>query len=97
MTALSFLAWGSAYRPGGAIYSTIVYITFLLVVLVSPTLSGNAINGGRDAATLAPVQVTLATTLSPRQVTRRLDHRAGVPVVAVPFLVCAWSPAESTR
>ena len=34
----------------------------LLAVLVSPTLSGNAINGDRDAATLAPVQVTLATT-----------------------------------
>ncbi|MEV5072621.1 ABC transporter permease [Microbacterium sp. LMI12-1-1.1] len=62
VTALSFLAWGAAYQPGGAIYSTIVYITLLLVVLVSPTLSGNAINGDRDAATLAPMQITLATT-----------------------------------
>lgn len=62
VTALSFLAWGYTDRPGAAIYSTIVYITLLLVVLVSPTLSGNAINGDRDAATLAPVQVTLATT-----------------------------------
>ena len=62
VTALSFLAWGSMYQPGGTIYSTIVYFTLLLVVLVSPTLSGNAINGDRDASTLAPVQVTLATT-----------------------------------
>ena len=62
VTALSFLAWGFTHRPGAAIYSTIVYITLLLVVLVSPTLSGNAINGDRDAATLAPVQITLATT-----------------------------------
>ena len=62
VTALSFLAWGYTDRPGAAIYSTIVYITLLLVVLVSPTLSGNAINGDRDAATLAPVQVTRATT-----------------------------------
>jgi Cu-processing system permease protein len=62
VTALSFVAWSSADRPGGAIYSTIVYVTLLLVVLVSPTLSGNAINGDRDAATLAPVQITLATT-----------------------------------
>lgn len=62
VTALSFLAWGSTEDPGAAIYSTIVYITLLLIVLVSPTLSGNAINGDRDAATLAPVQVTLATT-----------------------------------
>ncbi len=62
ITLLSFVAWGFADEPGAAIYSTIVYITLLLVVLVSPTLSGNAINGDRDAATLAPVQVTLATT-----------------------------------
>lgn len=62
VTMLAFPAWGSMSQPGGAIYSTIVYFTLLLVVLVSPTLSGNAINGDRDAATLAPVQVTLATT-----------------------------------
>ncbi|MFE7843953.1 ABC transporter permease [Microbacterium sp. NPDC057407] len=63
VTALSFLAFGYVEEErGAAIYSTIVYITLLLVVLVSPTLSGNSINGDRDAATLAPVQVTLATT-----------------------------------
>ncbi len=44
------------------VYSVVIYFVLLLVVLVSPTLSGNAINGDRDAATLAPVQVTLATT-----------------------------------
>jgi len=63
VTVLSFLAYG--YVPdqqGSAIYSTIVYMTLLLIVLVSPTLSGASINGDRDAATLAPVQVTLATT-----------------------------------
>lgn len=64
-TLLSFTAFSGAFREGGAgsgIYSTVVYIVLLLAVLVSPTLSGNAINGDRDAATLAPVQVTLATT-----------------------------------
>lgn len=63
VTVLAFLAF--TYVPddqGSAIYSTIVYITLLLIVLVSPTLSGNSVNGDRDAATLAPVQVTLATT-----------------------------------
>jgi ABC-type transport system involved in multi-copper enzyme maturation permease subunit len=49
-------------QAGTTTYSIIVYFVLLLVVLVSPTLSGNAINGDRDAATLAPVQVTLATT-----------------------------------
>ncbi len=63
VTVLSFLAYSSMeIGQGSAIYSTIVYMTLLLVVLVSPTLSGNSINGDRDAATLAPVQVTLATT-----------------------------------
>ncbi len=63
VTALSFLAFGGFRGSGGpGVYSTVVYITLLLVVLVSPTLSGNSINGDRDAATLAGVQVTLATT-----------------------------------
>jgi ABC-type transport system involved in multi-copper enzyme maturation permease subunit len=62
VTGLSFLSWSASADPGAAIYSTIVYIVLLLVVLVSPTVSGNAVNGDRDAATLAPVQVTLATT-----------------------------------
>ncbi|WP_426324000.1 ABC transporter permease [Microbacterium sp. E-13] len=91
VTALSFLAWSSAYRPGGAIYSTIVYITLLLVVLVSPTLSGNAINGDRDAATLAPVQVTLATTteiLFGKFLAAWITGLAFV-AVSVPFLVLA--------
>ncbi|MGC5173327.1 ABC transporter permease [Microbacterium sp. DT81.1] len=43
-------------------YSVVVYFVLLLAVLVTPALSGNAINGDRDAATLAPVQVTLVTT-----------------------------------
>ncbi|GAA5038303.1 ABC transporter permease [Microbacterium fluvii] len=62
VTALSFLVWSGYDYGGGGVYSVVVYMILLLVVLVSPTLSGNAINGERDAATLAPVQVTLVTT-----------------------------------
>jgi len=64
VTALSFAAVpiGAAQPAGSAIFSIVVYFVLLLVVLVSPTLSGNAINGDREAATLAPVQITLATT-----------------------------------
>lgn len=47
---------------GGAIYSTIVYFVLLLGTLVAPALSGNAINGDREAGTLATTQVTLITT-----------------------------------
>jgi ABC-2 type transport system permease protein len=47
---------------GGTIYSTIIYFVLLLGTLVAPALSGNAINGDRDAGTLATTQVTLITT-----------------------------------
>ena len=62
VTALSFLGYGGWGMAGPGVYSIVVYVTLLLVLLVSPTLSGNSINGDRDAATLAPVQVTLVTT-----------------------------------
>ena len=64
VTALTFISVprDAFQQAGSTAYSIIVFFVLLLVVLVSPTLSGNAINGDRDAATLAPVQVTLATT-----------------------------------
>ena len=92
VTALSFFAFSSlSDQQGSAIYSTIVYITLLLIVLVSPTLSGNSINGDRDAATLAPVQVTLATTaeiLLGKFLAAWITGLAFV-VVSVPFLLVA--------
>ncbi|MDT0183055.1 ABC transporter permease [Microbacterium sp. ARD31] len=91
VTVLSFAAWGFAEEPGSAIFSTIVYITLLLVVLVSPTLSGNAVNGDRDAATLAPVQVTLATTgeiIAGKFLAAWITGLAFV-AVSVPFLLIA--------
>ncbi|MBP3977677.1 ABC transporter permease [Microbacterium sp. BLY] len=61
-TGLSFAvySWGDAV--GAGVSSIVLNIVLLLVVLVSPTLSGNAINGDREAATLAPIQVTAAST-----------------------------------
>lgn len=46
----------------GGVFSTIIYFVLLLGTLVAPALSGNAINGDRDAGTLATTQVTLITT-----------------------------------
>jgi ABC-type transport system involved in multi-copper enzyme maturation permease subunit len=91
VTALTFMAFGYIEGPGSAIFSTIVYITLLLVVLVSPTLSGNAINGDRDAATLAPVQVTLATTAEILLGKFLAAWITGLAFVAVsmPFLIAA--------
>ncbi len=95
VTALSFLAfsgfggWGNG--AGSAIYSVIVYVVLLLVVLVSPTLAGNSVNGDREQATLAPVQVTLATTgeiLVGKLLAAWISGLAFV-AVAVPFLIVA--------
>lgn len=47
---------------GGGIFSTVIYFVLLLGTLVAPALSGDAINGDRDAGTLATTQVTLVTT-----------------------------------
>lgn len=91
VTLLAFLSFGGLEQSGAGVYSTVVYITLLLVILVSPTLSGNSINGDRDAATLAPVQVTLATTgeiLFGKFVAAWITGLA-FAVVAAPFLLIA--------
>ncbi len=91
VTALAFLVYGGWGQAGPGVYSLVVYFTLLLVLLVSPTLSGNSINGDRDAATLAPVQVTLATTgeiLLGKFVAAWITGLA-FAVVAAPFLVLA--------
>lgn len=93
VTALTFAAIPTDpdASGGGAVFSIVVYFVLLLVVLVSPTLSGNAINGDRDAATLAPVQVTLATTgeiVLGKLVAAWVTGLAFL-AVAVPFLLLA--------
>ena len=62
VTALASAAFATSPDQFRGAYSVVVYIVLLLAVLVTPALSGNAINGDRDAATLAPVQVTLVST-----------------------------------
>lgn len=95
-TFLSFMAFGGEERWGPGVYSTVVYITLLLVLLVSPTLSGNSINGDRDAATLASVQVTLATTaeiLFGKFIAAWITGLAFV-VVAAPFLAISATSGD---
>ncbi|MDE0547664.1 ABC transporter permease [Microbacterium sp. C7(2022)] len=91
VTAVSFTAMAYTEDPGIWIFSVVVYFTLLLVMLVSPTLSGNAINGDRDAAVLAPVQVTLATTLEILMGKFLAAWITGLAFVAVsvPFLIVA--------
>lgn len=91
VTLLAFLSYGGLEQTGAGVYSTVVYISLLLVILVSPTISGNSINGDRDAATLASVQVTLASTgeiLFGKFVASWITGLA-FTAVAAPFLVVA--------
>ncbi|MGM7671011.1 ABC transporter permease [Microbacterium sp. A93] len=62
VTGLAFAVYSYNGATGAGVYSIVVNVVLLLVVLVSPTLSGNAINGDREAATLAAVQVTAVST-----------------------------------
>lgn len=62
VTVLLWLSTSAAIMGGGGVFSTIIFFVLLLGTLVSPALSGNAINGDRDAGTLATTQVTLMTT-----------------------------------
>ncbi|MFJ6534201.1 ABC transporter permease [Microbacterium sp. NPDC091662] len=88
VTGLSFAvySWGDAV--GAGVYSIVVNVVLLLVVLVSPTLSGNAINGDREAATLAAVQVTAASTgdIMLGKLVAAVATGGAFLVVAVPFL-----------
>ncbi|WP_309621170.1 ABC transporter permease [Salinibacterium sp.] len=60
--SIALNGFGANDSGGAGIYSTIIYFVLLLGTLVAPALSGNAINGDRDAGTLATTQVTLITT-----------------------------------
>lgn len=59
---LLFFATNALDDGGGGMFSTIIFFVLLLGSLVSPALSGNAINGDRDSGVLATTQVTLITT-----------------------------------
>lgn len=89
ITALSFMVFSFQDEPNAGVYSIVVNFVLLLVVLVSPTLSGNAINGDRDAATLAPIQVTAATTgdIMLGKLLAAVATGSAFLLVAVPFLL----------
>jgi ABC-type transport system involved in cytochrome c biogenesis permease component len=84
VTFLTTLALGYAEAPGAGLYSTIIYFVLLLGTLVTPALSGNAVNGDRDNGTLATMQVTLVST--PQLV---LGKFLAAWITALAFLVAA--------
>jgi hypothetical protein len=91
VTILATMASGFSGSSGAVVYSTVAYVVLLMATLVSPALSGAAINGDREAATLAPVQVTL---LSTTQIVLGKFFAAWLTglsflVVAAPFMIFA--------
>ncbi len=62
VTVLLWFATNAADAGGGGTFSTIIFFVLLLGSLVSPALSGNAINGDRESGVLATTQVTLIST-----------------------------------
>ncbi len=88
ITGLAFAVYSWGDDVGAGVYSIVVNIVLLLVVLVSPTLSGNAINGDRDAATLAAIQVTAASTgdIMIGKLVAAIATGGAFLVVALPFL-----------
>jgi ABC-type transport system involved in multi-copper enzyme maturation permease subunit len=91
VTALSFATFALATEGGPMLFSFLILLVLLLALLVSPTLSGSTVNGDRDAATLAPVQVTLVTTAEILIGKFLAAWIAGLAflVVSLPFLVTA--------
>lgn len=62
VTIFTYIATENTEAPGAVLYSAIVYFVLLLGSLVTPALSGNAVNGDRENGTLATTQVTLVST-----------------------------------
>ncbi|QAY64219.1 ABC transporter permease [Xylanimonas allomyrinae] len=91
--ALRSLAGSAADAPdlGPLIFGIVVFFVLFLGLLVAPTLSASAINGDRNAGTLATLQATL---LSPAEIVLGKLLAAWTAalaflVVSVPFIVWA--------
>ncbi|WP_119696096.1 ABC transporter permease [Microbacterium halotolerans] len=91
ITWLGSLVFSGSASIGSGMFSVAIYGVLLMAVLVTPTFTGNAINGDRDGATLAPVQVTLATTSEILAAKLLAGWATGLVylVVALPALVIA--------
>ena len=62
MLWISLEQFGSTLDDNAAVYSTIIFFVLLVGTFVTPAISGGAINGERDAGTLATTQVTLVSS-----------------------------------
>ncbi|MFD1720389.1 ABC transporter permease [Amnibacterium endophyticum] len=92
-TTALLLATAGAFgaEAGAQVVPVLVFLVLLLGTLVTPALAGGAINGDRDAGTLATTQVTLvsAAQLLLGKFLAAWAAALAFLVVAVPFLLVA--------
>jgi ABC-type transport system involved in multi-copper enzyme maturation permease subunit len=90
-TVLLLPIQGQQGSGGGYVFSTIVFLVLLLGTLITPALSGGAVNGDREAGTLATTQVTLVRTgaLLLGKVLAAWVSSLALVVLALPFLAVA--------
>ncbi|MCH1884061.1 ABC transporter permease [Agrococcus sp. ARC_14] len=76
---------------GNAIFAMTIFLVMLVTSLVTPALSGNAINGDRDGGTLASTQVTQVsgTQLVLGKVLGAWIASLGFLAVCLPFMVAS--------
>lgn len=93
---LSLASFSTSSDGSQWFFSLVIMLVLLLTLLISPTLSGSAVNGDRDTATLAPVQVTLVTTAEIVVGKFLAAWISGLAflVVALPFLIVATLAGE---
>ena len=91
ITVLYLSLQGFQRDLGGAIFALTIFLVMLVTSLVTPALSGSAINGDRDAGTLASTQVTqvTATQLGLGKVIGSWIASLGFLAVCAPFLLGA--------
>ncbi len=79
------------FLTGPPIFGVVVFFVLFLGLLVSPTLSSTAINGDRNAGTLATLQVTLLTPaeIAVGKLLAAWAAALAFLAVSVPFLVVA--------
>lgn len=100
VTAVTTVAVSYTDDPGSALYSVVVYVVLLLATLVTPALAGGAINGDREAGTLATTQVTLVSApqivlgkFLAAWVSSLAFLAVAVPFIVYSFILSAVSPA----
>jgi len=90
-SATSFSAGYSGMPTGPLIFGLNVFFVLFLGLLVTPTLSSTAINGDRNAGTLAVLQVTLLTPLEITLGKLAAGWLASLAFLAVSVPFIAWA------